>query len=92
MQTGEHAIKLHLAPCPGCRPAEYCGGGSLYDCLSAAREQPAAAAQLTWHRRLAMAIDAATGLLYLHHRGIIHRDGALLCCLEAYSLRLLPSG
>ena len=57
------------------RPAEYCRGGSLYDCLSAAREQPALAAQLTWRRRLSIAIDAGAGLLYLHNRGIIHRDG-----------------
>lgn len=58
--------------------AEYCSRGSLYDCLAAAREQPAVAAQLTWRCRLAMAIDAGAGLLYLHHRSIIHRDGALL--------------
>ena len=57
------------------RPAEYCSRGSLYDCLAAAREQPAAAAQLTWQRRLGIAIDAGTGLLYLHRRNILHRDG-----------------
>ena len=57
--------------------AEYCSRGSLYDCLAAAREQPAAAAEMTWHRRLTMAVDAATGLLYLQKRNIIHRDGAL---------------
>ena len=55
--------------------AEYCSRGSLYDCLAAGRDQPAAAAQLTWHRRLGMAVDAAAGLLYLHRRNIIHRDG-----------------
>ena len=32
---------------------------------------------MTWHRRLTMAVDAATGLLYLQKRNIIHRDGAL---------------
>ena len=54
---------------------EFCSRGSLYDCLVAARDQQAAAALLTWHRRLSMAIDAAAGLLYLHRRSIIHRDG-----------------
>lgn len=47
----------------------------MYDCLKNAREQPELAAQLTWHRRLSMAVDAGAGLLYLHSRGIIHRDG-----------------
>ena len=55
--------------------AEYCSRGSLYDCLTAAHDQPEAAAQLTWRRRLCMAIDAGAGLLYLHCRNIIHRDG-----------------
>ena len=58
--------------------AEYCSRGSLYDCLAAARDNSAAAAQLTWHRRLSMAIDGGTGLLYLHRRNIIHRDGKAL--------------
>ncbi|KAI7842020.1 hypothetical protein COHA_004221 [Chlorella ohadii] len=63
----------HLAAHPTSL-AEYCSQGSLYDCLAAGREQAAAAAQLTWRRRLAMAVDAAAGLLYLHRRSIIHRD------------------
>lgn len=60
--------------------AEYCSRGSLYDCLAAAREHPVAAAQLTWRRRLSMAIDGGTGLLYLHRRNIIHRDGTCSTC------------
>ena len=48
-----------------------------YDVLRAAQRDPAAAAQLTWQRRLEMALDAAMGLLYLHRRSppIVHRDG-----------------
>lgn len=68
---------MGLVSLPPALITEYCSRGSLYDCLAAAREQPAAAAQLTWQRRLAMAIDAGAGLLHLHCRNIIHRDGAL---------------
>ena len=57
--------------------AEYCSRGSLYDCLAAARKQAAAADLLTWRRRLGMAIDAGAGLLYLHRRNIVHRDGMI---------------
>ena len=34
------------------------------------------AAELTWSRRLSMALDAARGMLYLHSRqpAILHRD------------------
>ncbi|KAI7836883.1 hypothetical protein COHA_009215 [Chlorella ohadii] len=65
---------MGLVAVPPALITEYCSRGSLYDCLATAREQPAAAAQLTWCRRLAMAVDASAGLLYLHRRGIIHRD------------------
>jgi serine/threonine protein kinase len=65
---------MGLVAVPPALITEYCSRGSLYDCLAAAREQPVAAAQLTWHRRLAMAVDAGAGLLYLHRRNIIHRD------------------
>ena len=55
---------------------EYCSRGSLTAVLRAARADPAAAAGLTWGRRLGMALDAAKGMLYLHSRSppIIHRD------------------
>jgi serine/threonine protein kinase len=65
---------MGLVAVPPAIMTEYCSRGSLYDCLKAGREQPAAAAQLTWRRRLAMAVDASMGLLYLHRRNIIHRD------------------
>ncbi|KAL4450218.1 hypothetical protein ABPG77_010887 [Micractinium sp. CCAP 211/92] len=65
---------LGLCSLPPALITEYCSRGSLFDCLQAGRADPAAAAQLTWARRLAMAVDAATGLLYLHGRNIVHRD------------------
>lgn len=56
---------------------EYCARGSLTEVLAAGRTDPAAAAQLTWARRLAMAVNAASGMLYLHSRPapIVHRGG-----------------
>ncbi|KAI3427342.1 hypothetical protein D9Q98_010259 [Chlorella vulgaris] len=61
---------------PPCLITEYCSRGSLADCLREARRHPAAAAELPWHRRLAMALDAAKGMLYLHsyQPPIVHRD------------------
>lgn len=57
--------------------AEYCGRGSLRDVLDAARRYPALARELTWPRKLAIAFDAACGMLYLHARPqgpVVHRD------------------
>ena len=79
-----HAIPLCPRHLHSCQAAEYCRRGSLYDCLASAREQPPAAAQLTWRRRLGMAIDAGAGLLYLHRRSIIHRDGECSVVASAY--------
>jgi hypothetical protein len=64
--------RLPPRPCT----AEYCARGSLYDVLRRGRQDPARAAELTWSLRLAMAGDAARGLLYLHTAtpAIIHRD------------------
>ncbi|KAL4447322.1 hypothetical protein ABPG77_007355 [Micractinium sp. CCAP 211/92] len=55
---------------------EFCSRGSLADVLRQARSSPEAARELTWPRRLAMALDAALGVLYLHTRPhpIVHRD------------------
>jgi serine/threonine protein kinase len=57
-------------------PAEYCSRGSLLDVLRAGHVSPQAALQLTWVRRLSMALDAAKGMLCLHARAppIVHRD------------------
>lgn len=55
---------------------EYCSRGSVYSVLSAAREDPQAAALMTWPRLLRFAWDAARGMLYLHtlRPPVVHRD------------------
>ncbi|KAI7839821.1 hypothetical protein COHA_006442 [Chlorella ohadii] len=65
---------MGVCSCPPAMITEFCGKGSLTDVLKAGRSSPAKAAQLPWTRRLNMALDAAKGMLYLHKRGIIHRD------------------
>ncbi|PRW05763.1 Purple acid phosphatase 18 [Chlorella sorokiniana] len=62
---------------PPCIVTEYAAYGSLAELLARARAEPAVAEALTWPRRLAMLITAATGMLYLHNRpagAIVHRD------------------
>ena len=61
---------------PGCILTAYCERGSLRDVLAAAKTDPAAAAELTWERRLEMAIGAAQGMKYLHglSQPVVHRD------------------
>ncbi|KAL4439870.1 hypothetical protein ABPG75_002871 [Micractinium tetrahymenae] len=55
---------------------EFCARGSLESVLCEARRDAAGAAQLTWRRRLGMALDAATGMLALHAHSpqVLHRD------------------
>lgn len=55
---------------------EYCARGSVYDVLRAAAADKVLARELTWTRRVNMAIDAATGMLHLHSRtpSIVHCD------------------
>lgn len=65
---------LGLCAVPPAILTEYCPKGSVYENLQEGLHSPAAAAELTWRRRLSMAHDAAMGLLYLHRRGLIHRD------------------
>eukprot|EP00884_Botryococcus_braunii_P005423 jgi/Botrbrau1/14882/Bobra.0248s0001.1 len=61
---------------PPCLVAEYCSRGSLSDLLGRARTTPAIAQQLTWFRRLTMALETAKGMLQLHQHEppILHND------------------
>lgn len=68
---------MGICTMPAAVVTEYCARGSLADVLRTARDgKKGAADSLTWRRRLGMAVDAATGMLYLHARTppIIHRD------------------
>jgi serine/threonine protein kinase len=61
---------------PLCIVTERCARGSLYDVLGRARADAGAAAELTWARRLGVALEAARGMLHLHscRPPILHRD------------------
>ena len=73
--TNRQVNFLGICHDPPCILTEFCARGSLAEVLAAGRTDPAAAAQLTWARRLAMAANAASGMLYLHSRPapIVHR-------------------
>ena len=47
---------------------EYMAKGSLADLLSKEEKQ------LTWERKLKLALNTARGLAFLHQKGIVHRD------------------
>ncbi|KAL4458956.1 hypothetical protein ABPG75_013821 [Micractinium tetrahymenae] len=47
---------------------------SLWDVLRSAVEGTTAAEELTWQRRLRLALGVARGLAYLHACGIVHGD------------------
>jgi hypothetical protein len=61
---------------PPCIVSEYCERGSLADLIQLANRCPPIASQLTWRRRLQMALEAAQGMLFLHNHKpqVIHRD------------------
>jgi len=61
---------------PPCVALEYASRGSLFDVLQKGNTDSVMTAELTWQRRLAMAADAAAGMLHLHTRDppILHRD------------------
>ena len=50
---------------PPCLVSEYCAHGSLHDVLKEARCSPELAGELTWDRRLAWALGAASAMSYL---------------------------
>ena len=50
---------MGMCPDPPLLVMEWCARGSLYDLLNAGSKDPAMAAQLTWARRLSIALDAA---------------------------------
>ena len=61
--TVDKASGAKRDPHPHMHPqvTEYCERGSLLDVLQAGRRSPTAAAQLTWGRRLSIALDSARG-------------------------------
>jgi len=67
---------LGVCTFPPCIVTEYCDRGSLTDVLKKAKADPTVAKEVTWPRRLTMAVDAAQGMLFLHnHRPqVLHRD------------------
>ncbi|GAB4820775.1 hypothetical protein N2152v2_007821 [Parachlorella kessleri] len=67
---------LGLCLLPPCLVSEFCPRGSLYDILREARTSHKLASQLTWARRLSIAVQTAQGMHYLHsHRPpLLHRD------------------
>ncbi|KAL4458802.1 hypothetical protein ABPG75_013667 [Micractinium tetrahymenae] len=68
-----NCVRLYgVCPEPAALITEYCEQGSIADVLKKAKAQPDVAKQLSWPRRLSMAIDAAKGLHALHARPAAH--------------------
>ena len=59
-------LGLCTDPSTMCIVTEYCDNGSLADVIRTKT--------LTWNRASRMLLDAATGMLYLHSRNILHCD------------------
>lgn len=74
---------MGLCQVPPAIVTEYCARGSLYSCLQAARANPAAAAELTWARRLSMVGCCACPC----HAVYCSKLAAIGCVCTALSLR-----
>jgi ankyrin repeat protein/serine/threonine protein kinase len=67
--------------------SKYYARGSMADSLRQGLSNPERRAELTWTRRLHMAVDVAAGLLYMHsyETPILHRDlKAINCFLDEH--------
>jgi ankyrin repeat protein/serine/threonine protein kinase len=67
--------------------SKYYAQGSMADALRQGLSNPERRAELTWSRRLRMAVDVAAGLLYMHSYDtpILHRDlKAVNCFLDEH--------
>lgn len=67
---------LGLCSSPAALVIEYCARGSLYSVLKKGLTDQTMAAELTWGRRINIAMDTVRGVLNLHARTppILHRD------------------
>eukprot|EP00271_Cylindrocystis_brebissonii_P004122 TRINITY_DN1559_c1_g2_i1.p1 TRINITY_DN1559_c1_g2~~TRINITY_DN1559_c1_g2_i1.p1 ORF type:complete len:1523 (-),score=240.55 TRINITY_DN1559_c1_g2_i1:536-5104(-) len=67
-----HIVQI-LGWCPSrlCVVSEFLRGGSLTDCLT---EPWSSDSPLSWAERLRVCSEMASALLYLHKRGIVHRN------------------
>jgi serine/threonine protein kinase len=61
-------------PSSMCIVTEYCSNGNLTDVLMKSSKRRGESKPLTWDLMTRMLLDAATGMLYLHSREIIHCD------------------
>ena len=80
-------VVLMLGYClePPCIITEFCPRGSLFDVLKKANTDPVFAQQLSWCKRIQMALDAAKVGTETYHT-THSRSGTMPCCLFASTL------